>query len=60
VTTHEKEVMDTASDFGGESACFAHLVCGICGAVTEPYVHSSGIDLNHITIGDERRLSTEE
>lgn len=43
----DDEVMDAELDAGGESACFAHLVCTVCGAVieTEPHVHRSGIDL---------------
>jgi sugar lactone lactonase YvrE len=38
------EWMDTESDIGGESACFAHLVCAVCGAVieSEPHVHRPG------------------
>jgi sugar lactone lactonase YvrE len=42
------EVMNPDSDAGGESACFAHLVCTVCGAVIEdePHDHRSGIDLD--------------
>jgi hypothetical protein len=31
---------NVASDYGGESACFAHLVCTVCGAVIESENHS--------------------
>jgi sugar lactone lactonase YvrE len=44
-----KELKNADSDAGGESACFAHLVCTDCGAVIEskPHVHRSGIDFDH-------------
>ena len=37
------------SDVGGESACFAHLVCADCGVVieSESHIHHIGIDLDH-------------
>jgi hypothetical protein len=38
------DVTDAESKTGGESACFAHLVCTVCGAVieNEPHVHRTG------------------
>jgi hypothetical protein len=42
------EVTDAESDKGGESACFALLVCPVCGAVieSEPNVHRAGFDVD--------------
>lgn len=39
---------DDESDFGGESACFAHLVCPVCGAIpdVDPHVHRIGPPLD--------------
>jgi hypothetical protein len=37
------EITIIATDEGGESACYAHLVCTVCGAVLEsdPHPHRS-------------------
>jgi tellurite resistance-related uncharacterized protein len=50
-TLHRRDdSMDDESDEGGESACFAHLVCTVCGAVLESdsHVHRVGFDVNRI------------
>jgi transcription initiation factor TFIIIB Brf1 subunit/transcription initiation factor TFIIB len=41
-------VTDAESDAGGESACFAQLVCTVCGAVieSEPHKHRPGFDVD--------------
>lgn len=33
---------DVANDEGGESACFAHLICPACGAVLDGSEHVKG------------------
>jgi sugar lactone lactonase YvrE len=40
------ELVNAEPEDGGESACFAHLVCTDCGAVieSEPHVHRPGFD----------------
>jgi hypothetical protein len=39
---------EAASSEGGESACWANLVCSVCGGVLdgEPHVHDADIDLD--------------
>jgi hypothetical protein len=40
-TAPERPVSDADSG-GGESACFAHLICPDCGAVLDGAVHAQG------------------
>jgi hypothetical protein len=46
-------------DLGGESACYAHLVCAGCGAVLDEHPHEPGgacdESVNNESMGDATR-----